>query len=244
MEKDFPLEEFYTDIHGTYDRVNRVFTFGRDRAWRKSAVDACLEKAPAEVLDVCTGTGDFILELAAEAREQGQQESMHFFGYDLTNSMLEEARKKLEFRKAGGSFPEVDFIQGDVRSMPFEDGHFDAMGITFGIRNLLYENSYAEQHLRELYRVLKSGGVFVILESSKPGSWLWRVFNNIYLRFILPLIGGLLSGNFKAYRYLAKSSRNYYTKEQMKEILEEAGFRFHLDRSLFLGSVMLVVVTK
>ncbi|RLD65807.1 MAG: SAM-dependent methyltransferase, partial [Bacteroidetes bacterium] len=138
----------------------------------------------------------------------------------------------------------IKFMQGDVGQMPFEDNSFGAMGITFGIRNLVYENSNASKHLAELYRVLKRGGRFVVLESSKPGNMVWRVFNNIYLRMILPYLGGLISGNLKAYRYLAKSSRNYYTISEMSGILESAGFNMVKGESLFLGSVMLVVAEK
>jgi demethylmenaquinone methyltransferase/2-methoxy-6-polyprenyl-1,4-benzoquinol methylase len=84
----------------------------------------------------------------------------------------------------------------------------------------------------------------VILESSKPSNPLWRLFNNIYLRYILPVIGGVISGNFKAYLYLARSSREYYTRKEMKSILEEGGFTVTGDRSFFLGSVMLVEATR
>ena len=118
------------------------------------------------------------------------------------------------------------------------------MGITFGLRNLVYNNSNASRHLSEMKRVLRQGGQLVVLESSKPKNPLWRVFNNMYLRFILPYLGGWISGNLKAYRYLAESSRNYYTMEEMTGILEKAGFDMIRSRSLFLGSVMLLVLQK
>lgn len=84
----------------------------------------------------------------------------------------------------------------------------------------------------------------MVLESSKPANRLWRVFNNIYLRLILPYLGGLISGNLKAYKYLASSSKNYYTREKMGSILDEAGFTLIRSRALFLGSVMLLVLEK
>jgi demethylmenaquinone methyltransferase/2-methoxy-6-polyprenyl-1,4-benzoquinol methylase len=93
-------------------------------------------------------------------------------------------------------------------------------------------------------RVMKNGGELVVLESSKPASPLWRIFNGFYLRFILPYLGGWISGNLKAYRYLASSSKNYYTIEEMAKILEVAGFDLILSKSLFLGSVMLLVLQK
>ena len=237
---DFPLKDFYSNIYATYDRVNRIFTFGRDVAWRRMAVDACLQSDPGSVLDVCTGTGDFILEVARQTAKRDR--TVILTGYDFSGAMLQEARRKRDLLKTKNA--EIDFIEGDVDQMPFEDNRFDAMGITFGIRNLVYENSNAERHLQELYRVLRPGGRFIILESSKPENRFWRLFNNIYLQFILPILGGILTGNLKAYRYLAKSSRNYYSVREMWDILEGTGFRMRGGRSLFLGSVMLLVAEK
>jgi len=158
--------------------------------------------------------------------------------------MLQEARQKQERLQRSKSLPLISFTEGDAGEMPFEDGQFDSMGITFGLRNLVYENSNANRHLSEMNRVLRPGGQLVVLESSKPESPLWRVFNNIYLRFFLPYLGGWISGNKKAYQYLASSSKNYYTMEEMGKILEVAGFYMIHSRSLFLGSVMLLVVEK
>jgi len=235
---NFPLHDFYADIYPTYDLVNRIFTFGRDSSWRKKAVKACLLNDPESVLDVCTGTGDFILEMARESRA-----GISLTGYDFSANMLDEARRKQEKIQSKG-LPFISFVEGDVGQMPFESDSFEAMGITFGIRNLVYENSNAKKHLEELYRVLKPKGRFVILESSKPANPAWRVFNNIYLRLILPYLGGIISGNLKAYRYLARSSRNYYTINEMGSILEEAGFKLVSSEPLFLGSVMLMVAEK
>ncbi len=238
MPSNYPLHDYYADIFPTYDLVNRIFTFGRDRSWRKKAVNACLQNQPKSVLDVCTGTGDFILEVAGAS---GRDISLT--GYDFSTDMLSKARQKQELL-AGSELPLIRFVEGDVGQMPFEANSFDSMGITFGIRNLVYENSNAGLHLKELYRVLKPGGRFVVLESSKPGNAVWRVLNNIYLRLILPYLGGIISGNLKAYRYLAKSSRNYYTISEMEKILEGAGFRMVSGESLFLGSVMMLVARE
>jgi demethylmenaquinone methyltransferase/2-methoxy-6-polyprenyl-1,4-benzoquinol methylase len=236
---DYPLQQFYGDIYPSYDRVNRVFTFGRDRTWRREAVSACLQPGPGKVLDLCTGTGDFILEVASQAGS-----GISLTGYDFSSAMLEAARLKNLERQENGEFPTIDFVEGDVNQMPFEADYFDAIGITFGIRNLVYENSNAEQHLSEIRRVLRPGGQLVILESSRPANTIWRFFNTIYLKLILPYLGGIISGNLKAYRYLAKSSRNYYSIREMGAILEEANFTILVGRPLFLGSVMLVVAEK
>jgi len=241
-QKDFPLHSFYGNIHSSYDRVNRIFTFGRDRSWRKRAAKELLKSRPGRVLDLCTGTGDFVLELASLSDHSGK--GIMLTGFDFSSDMLKEARKKQnEFQKKERQ-AEIHFLEGDAGKMPFEDGHFDSMGITFGIRNLVYKNSNATRHLAEMNRVMRTGGELVVLESSKPASPLWRFFNGFYLRFILPYLGGMISGNLKAYRYLASSSKNYYTKEEMGKILEVAGFDLIRSKSLFLGSVMLLVLQK
>jgi demethylmenaquinone methyltransferase/2-methoxy-6-polyprenyl-1,4-benzoquinol methylase len=237
--KDFPLQSFYGDIHSTYDRINHIFTFGRDRAWRRKAVAVLLQKNPVTVLDLCTGTGDFILEVARNAGPESE-----LIGYDFSPDMLGKARAKLRKISQGEEFPRIAFLEGDAAKMPFEEAKFDAVGITFGIRNLIYQNSKAEQHLSEMNRVLRPGGQLVVLESSRPANFLWRMFNTLYLRFILPYLGGLISGNLKAYQYLASSSKNYFTRNEMSSILKRAGFREAYSQSLFLGSVMLLVMEK
>lgn len=231
---DFPLKNYYKDIYRRYDLVNRIFTFGQDSVWREKAVAECIDNNPGRILDICTGTGDLILEIARNTNS-----GVVLTGYDFSAEMLQKAKEKAE--KVSNS---IDFIEGDVARMPFDSGFYDSAGITFGLRNLVYENSNASKHLAEIHRVLKPGGRFVILESSKPGNWMWRLINGIYLQFILPYLGGIISGNLKAYKYLAKSSRNYYTREEMKKILNAGGFSVIRSKSLFLGSVMLMVAEK
>jgi demethylmenaquinone methyltransferase/2-methoxy-6-polyprenyl-1,4-benzoquinol methylase len=240
--KDFPLHSFYGDIYGSYDRVNRIFTFGRDRSWRRHAARELLKSRPRRIMDLCTGTGDFVLELAGQAGQPSKE--LDITGFDFSPEMLQEARRKLGKNRDLKPGIRISFSEGDAKDMPFEDGFFDSMGITFGLRNLIYENSNASVHLKEMNRIIRKGGELVVLESSKPANRLWRIFNDLYLRFILPYLGGLISGNLKAYRYLASSSKNYYTRAEMGEILEGAGFAMKRSRSLFLGSVMLLVLEK
>jgi len=209
---------------------------------RKRAAKELLKSQPGRVLDLCTGTGDFLLELARQVDQSAR--GIKLTGFDFSSEMLKEAQLKQKQFQKGNRQVEIYFMEGDAGEMPFADGHFDSMGITFGIRNLVYKNSNATKHLEEMSRVMKNGGELVVLESSKPASPLWRIFNGFYLRFILPYLGGWISGNLKAYRYLANSSKNYYTIEEMGKILEVAGFDLILSKSLFLGSVMLLVLQK
>jgi demethylmenaquinone methyltransferase/2-methoxy-6-polyprenyl-1,4-benzoquinol methylase len=245
-----PLRDYYSSIFSTYDRVNRVFTFGRDRSWRERAAKACLESGPGSLLDLCTGTGDLLLEVARLAARE--RRSVSLTGFDFSLEMLQEARRKWDARAASIGKPgpgepgntTIKFIQGEAASMPFGDAEFDAIGITFGMRNLLYQNPDSGKHLFEISRVLRPGGRLVLLESSRPINPIWRMFNNIYLRCILPFLGGILSGNLAAYRYLGRSSRDYYSIPEMGSVLERSGFRVICGSSLFLGSVMLVVAEK
>jgi demethylmenaquinone methyltransferase/2-methoxy-6-polyprenyl-1,4-benzoquinol methylase len=238
-ERDYPLKDYYSKIYRSYDRVNRIFTFGRDVSWRKKAARECLSHKPERVLDLCTGTGDFLLELARQSDYK-----VGLTGYDFSAAMLQEAERKYARSESRKDLLSVDFLEGDVQSMPFPDHFFDAAGITFGMRNLVYENSNASRHLAEINRVIRPGGKLIVLESSRPDNPVWRFFNSIYLQFILPYLGGVISGNLKAYRYLAESSKNYYSIQEMGEILETAGFTMDEGRPLFLGSVMLLVVNK
>ena len=240
--KDYPLHHFYGDIHRTYDRINRIFTFGRDRSWRRLAARELLFSSPGNVLDLCTGTGDFALELARQSSRNSMDPLLT--GFDFSSEMLREAQRKQQELRQRTKLPEIVFLEGDAKEMPFREGHFDSMGITFGLRNLVYENSNKSLHLSEMRRVLRAGGQLVVLESSKPANPVWRVLNDLYLRFILPYLGGAISGNLKAYQYLASSSKNYYTRQEMARTLEEAGFFLIRSRSLFLGSVMLLVLEK
>ncbi len=237
--QDHPLHDFYSKIHARYDLVNRVFTFGRDRAWRRKAATECLLARPLRILDLCTGTGDFLIELARQA-----EDPLELTGFDFSASMLGLARRKSGGLAERSGIRSLSFVEGDAAGMPFPNDSFDAVGITFGIRNLLYKNSRAGQHLSEIRRVLKPGGRLVILESGRPGNAIWRQANTLYLKLILPLLGGLLSGNLAAYRYLSESSKNYYTIDEMGGILEKAGFGVLRGKPLFLGSVMLVVSEK
>lgn len=265
-KKDFPLQDYYSKIYEKYDLVNRVFTFGQDVKWRRKAVEECLQNRPAKFLDICTGTGDLVIDVA---RTSDREIELH--GYDFSAEMLQKAREKASVSRSGnhsregtghgpekgntdrngersekpaGTFEQIKFTEGNVADMPYADGTFDSAGITFGIRNLVYENSNADRHLSEIQRVLRPYGRLVILESSKPDNLVWRFFNNIYLQLILPYLGGIISGNLKAYRYLARSSKNYYTKKEMATILEKAGFLTIRSKGLFMGSVMLLVAEK
>ncbi len=230
----YPLKTYYSKIYKRYDLVNRIFTFNMDERWRKITARECLINRPQHVLDLCCGTGDLTVKLAKLAN--GDTEVI---GYDFSEPMLDVAHRKIEKQHF-----HVDLVAGDVAKMPFADGFFDSIGITFGFRNLIYENENRNKHLQEIQRVLKKGGLLVIAESSKPESAFIRFFYNFYLNFIVSKIGGLISGNFEAYKYLVSSSANYLTPDEVTELLYQSGFSKVSYQLYMAGATAIFVVQK
>jgi demethylmenaquinone methyltransferase/2-methoxy-6-polyprenyl-1,4-benzoquinol methylase len=229
-----PLQQYYSRIYKRYDLVNRLFTFGLDRRWRTDAIRRCIQDSPAHVLDLCCGTGDLAIGIAASAK------GACVTGYDLNPDML-----SLAVEKAGQQgFSQIRFMQGDAGAMPFGDGEFDRITIGFGFRNLTWENPDAEKHLREMSRVLKPGGKLLILESAVPPNAFVEKGYRLYLRFILVPLGGLLSGDWNAYRYLAGSSSGFYSFDVLTDMLSRHHFRLELTKRYLFGSANLLTATR
>jgi demethylmenaquinone methyltransferase/2-methoxy-6-polyprenyl-1,4-benzoquinol methylase len=235
MTTPHPLQTYYSRIHKTYDLVNRLFTFGLDRKWRSYTVKVCLESHPAVILDLCCGTGDLAIALCKNTGGQIQ-----VTGFDLNPEMLTIARQKATRMKAYS----VAFIQGDAGSMPFNDGAFDCVTIGFGFRNLTWENPHRDKHIGEIARVMKPGARLLILESARPENKLIAFFYNLYLKLLLVPLGGLLSGDWQAYRYLAGSSSGFYSFDQLRELLHPYHLDLHRHRTFLSGSVNLLIASK
>src|SRR5690606_34830991 len=148
------VEQMFDTISGNYDGLNRVISLGIDKKWRKKVVNYVLQTKPQSVLDIATGTGDLAISFS-------DYEIPKIVGFDLSEGMLSIARKKVAKEKIA---ERIEFIQGDSENMPFEENSFDAITVAFGVRN--FEN--LEQGLSEILRVLKPGGIFVVLETSVP----------------------------------------------------------------------------
>jgi demethylmenaquinone methyltransferase / 2-methoxy-6-polyprenyl-1,4-benzoquinol methylase len=233
-QQDQKLKIFYSTIYKKYDLVNRLFTLGMDVRWRRKAAVECAKLKPVSILDLCCGTGDMVLAIRKKLPD------VRIVGYDFSDNMLEMARTKAVRNKVSG----VDFIQGDAAEMPFPTGEFDVITIAFGFRNLTYENSSCDLHVAEISRVIKSGGYFIILESAVPQNNLIRFFYNCYLRLFLIPLGGILSGNWKAYRYLARSSSNFFNRKELTELLNRYGLKVILIKPLFLGAASLLIASR
>jgi len=232
--KTYPLQEYYTRIHRSYDLVNTLFTFGLDKQWRRHTVRECLAQSPHKILDLCCGTGDLAINLSRNAPPDTE-----IVGYDLNGEMLGIARQKSEHLRVSPVF-----IQGDAGSMPFSNHQFDCITIGFGFRNLTWENPERDRHVSEISRVLKPGGSLLILESSKPVNKLIGLLYSLYLKYVLVPLGGMLSGDWNAYRYLAGSASGFYSFEQLSDLLAQYGFELKLNRKFLFGSANLLIACK
>lgn len=232
------LHDVFTSVPPRYDLINHLFTLGLDGRWRRLAVRECLKASPERVLDICCGTGDLSLTITKMGGE-----NIDVVGIDYSQPMLEVAEKKA---KKQGVDRSVSFVSGDIADIPFPDGHFDCVGVSFAFRNLTYKNPAAGRYLAEVLRVLKVGGRFVIVESSqlRSGSRLIKWFHHLYVRHIVYRVGWLVSGNKEAYRYLADSALNYYGAEELQRLLIEAGFSRVTFRRLLLGAAAIHVAFK
>jgi demethylmenaquinone methyltransferase/2-methoxy-6-polyprenyl-1,4-benzoquinol methylase len=208
------------DVRGMFDRIapvydamNRVMTAGLDRRWRRLAAQAVVRPGD-RVLDACCGTGD--LAVAAE-REGGR-----VTGLDFSPRMLERARRK------SGS---VEWVEGDLLRLPFDDGSFDAATVGFGVRNV----ADLEPALAELRRVLRPGGRLAILEITRPRGLL-RPFFSLWFDRVVPLLGRVLPGG-SAYTYLPASVKRFPGAEELVEALGRAGFE-DVGFRLFGGSIV------
>ena len=136
------------------------------------------------------------------------------------------------------------FVAGDASELPFPNGYFDCVGISFAFRNLTYKNPLAKEHLSEVIRILRPGGRFVIVESSQPESRLTRSLFHLYLRKYVSRIGSKISGNRKAYQYLAESASRFYTPPELRHLLLDAGFSKVSYHPLLFGAAGIHIATR
>jgi demethylmenaquinone methyltransferase/2-methoxy-6-polyprenyl-1,4-benzoquinol methylase len=221
----------FSEVPRRYDLINRLFTLRLDEKWRSLAAEECLNQGSERVLDLCTGTGDLSLRLAAGAGGQSM-----IFGADFSMPMLEVARVK-----AVRSGAAVRFVAGDAARLPFRDNSFGVIGTAFAFRNLTYRNPGRDKYLSEILRVLAPGGKFVIVESSQPRMRILRTAVHWYMRAAVSFIGGLISGQRGAYRYLAHSAINFYGPDELAELLRAAGFK-RVEYRRLLGGVAAIHV--
>ncbi|MBI4285333.1 MAG: ubiquinone/menaquinone biosynthesis methyltransferase [Chloroflexi bacterium] len=231
-----PLQRLFSDITPRYDLINRIITLGLDQRWRCAAARECLSSRPQKMLDLGCGTGDLTICLARLAPNGAA-----ITGLDYSQPMLAIGRQKAHLLRREEA---VTFVHSDAAALPFPDSHLDAVCIAFAFRNLTYRNLKAAQHLSEVHRVLCPGGRLVIVETSQPDNQVIRRLFHTYLRWLAAPLGRLLSGNRGAYRYLAESAVHFYTREEVRTMLAQTGFRKVTYRRLLFGTIALHVATK
>lgn len=204
------VEEMFDNISPKYDALNHILSVNIDKIWRKKTIKKLKPYFPETILDIATGTGDF----AVAATKLGE---VKITGIDISEGMLKVARKKI-FKKNLGD--KIEFHKADSEKLPFEDNLFDAATVGFGVRN--FEN--LNKGLSEIYRVLKPGGVFFVLEFSKPVSTPFRQIYMFYFMRILPFIGKIISKDSSAYTYLPESVNEFPDGESFLTILANVGF--------------------
>ncbi|NUY82551.1 bifunctional demethylmenaquinone methyltransferase/2-methoxy-6-polyprenyl-1,4-benzoquinol methylase UbiE [Flavobacterium sp. MAH-1] len=210
LGKKEQVTQMFDNISGNYDGLNRVISFGIDTKWRKKVLRLVSDTNPSKILDIATGTGDLAILMAQTAAQE-------IVGLDLSEGMLEVGRKKVTEKQLDSR---IKLVQGDSENLPFENDSFDAVTVGFGIRNF----ETLEKGLAEILRVMRPGGIFVILETSNPTKFPFKQGYTFYNKFILPAIGRLFSKDRAAYGYLSESASVFPFGEELNNILRKIGF--------------------
>ena len=230
LGKKEQVAQMFDNISENYDGLNRVISFGIDVKWRKKVVSIIGKNNPKQILDIATGTGDLAIMMAGLNPDK-------VIGLDISAGMLEVGKQKIA--KANLS-EKIEMIVGDSENMPFDDNTFDAITVSFGVRNFANLNN----GLKEINRVLKPGGTFVILETSVPTKFPYKQGYHFHTSVILPIIGKLFSKDKVAYSYLSKSANSFPFGEKFNNILLKNGFTTAIDKPVTFGVASIYTATK
>ena len=205
------VSSMFARIAGRYDLANHLLSGGVDYCWRQRLVRAVHDTHPGAVLDLATGSGDVAFALA-----DGLPPGVKLTGMDFCQPMLDEAVKK---RAGSPRWAAIEFLPGDGMALPLPAASFDAVTIAFGLRNM----ADRPQALGEMRRVLRPGGALFVLEFSQPHFWV-RPFYYTYLKLVLPLIAGVVTGDRAAYKYLGGSIEQFPHRHALTVEIRRAGF--------------------
>jgi demethylmenaquinone methyltransferase/2-methoxy-6-polyprenyl-1,4-benzoquinol methylase len=210
LGKKQQIAKMFDAISNEYDGLNRVISFGIDIKWRNKVVQIVADAQPINILDIATGTGDLAINLTRTNASQ-------IIGLDISEGMLDVGRQKILKKELHET---IDMVVGDSENLPFDDNAFDAITVAFGVRN--FEN--LEIGLAEILRVLKPGGIVVVLETSVPTKFPFKQGYYLHTRVVLPLIGKLFSNDKSAYSYLSESASKFPYGTAFNNILTKTGF--------------------
>ncbi len=213
----------FDNIAPTYDKLNHIMSLNVDKLWRRHALKEIVDGTPQRILDVACGTGDSTISIARAAAE-----GTKVTGADISEGMMALVTEKAE---KAGVLDRIDLQVADGEALPYEEGTFDRVTCAFGIRNF----EHKEKGLGEFRRVLRPGGRAVILELSVPQNKVLRWAYDLYFLHILPWVGGKVSGDKAAYKYLPASVHNFPAPKEFCRMMEEAGFRSVRFRTFTFG---------
>ena len=221
LGKKEQVAKMFDAISKNYDGLNRVISLGIDVKWRKKVVKIVGKNKPKQILDIATGTGDLALMMAGLSPDK-------IIGLDISEGMLAVGKEKIA--KVNLS-EKIEMVVGDSEEMPFDDDTFDAITVSFGVRNF----ANLDKGIKEIARVLKPSGVLVILETSNPLKFPFRQGYKLYTHLFLPIIGKLFSKDKVAYSYLSESANSFPFGAAFNNILQKNGFTSTEDTPVTFG---------
>jgi demethylmenaquinone methyltransferase/2-methoxy-6-polyprenyl-1,4-benzoquinol methylase len=230
LGKKEQVTQMFDTISENYDGLNRIISLGIDVKWRKKVVKIVGKNNPKQILDIATGTGDLALMMASLNPDR-------IVGLDISAGMLEVGKRKIN--KANLS-EKIEMIVGDSEEMPFDDQTFDAITVSFGVRNF----AHLDKGIKEIARVLKPTGVLVILETSNPTKFPFKQGYKFYTNYILPIIGKIFSKDKVAYSYLSESANSFPFGEAFNNILEKNGFKHTEHNPVTFGVATIYTASK
>jgi len=225
------MSDMFDTISQEYDGMNRMITFGIDMSWRKKVINMIAATKPNKVLDIASGTGDLAIMTAQKTDTQ------EIIGADISEGMLQVGRQKIQKL---GLENRIKMQWADSENLPFEDDYFDAISVAFGVRN--FEN--LDKGLMEIRRVLKKGGLFIVLETSVPTLPVIKQLYLLHSNYLLPIFGKLFSKDAKAYRYLSQSAKNFPYGKDFNNILSKNGFIEVTNKPQTLGVASIYIGRK
>ena len=225
-QKQGLVKSVFDSVASNYDLMNDVMSLGTHRLWKNYTIASSNVSKGDKVLDIAGGTGDLAIKFRKKVGDSGK-----VILSDINGSMLEEGRKNL----INHGIIDVDFIQANAESLPFEDNTFDCVSIAFGLRNVTHKNIA----LKQMHRVLKKGGSLLVLEFSKVENEMLEKIYDAYSFNLIPKLGQFFANDEDSYQYLAESIRKHPDQETLKTMTLDAGFGFCEYHNLSGGIVAL-----
>ena len=225
-QKQGLVKSVFDSVASNYDLMNDVMSLGTHRLWKNYTIASSNVSKGDKVLDIAGGTGDLAIKFRKKIGDSGK-----VILSDINGSMLEEGRKNL----INHGIIDVDFIQANAESLPFEDNTFDCVSIAFGLRNVTHKNIA----LKQMHRVLKKGGSLLVLEFSKVENEMLEKIYDAYSFNLIPKLGQFFANDEDSYQYLAESIRKHPDQETLKTMTLDAGFGFCEYHNLSGGIVAL-----